>query len=151
MPKSIVSNVYAPSRAEEKLKPVMVELAYNLESFNPAFTAVLLKVRSSKARWGKPSMACPSHDERDLGMLLAALEYHLTGVASCFRLPHKLCLDGGCTQQHTAFLMQCCATARHLTLKPGSRPPVQLELPRKASCMPCCCVTHLSEQAADEM
>ncbi|KAL0037921.1 hypothetical protein WJX79_005370 [Trebouxia sp. C0005] len=32
---------------EAKLKPVMVELAYNLESFNPAFTAVLLKVQSS--------------------------------------------------------------------------------------------------------
>ena len=29
----------------EKLRPVMIELAYNLESFNPAFTAVLLKVR----------------------------------------------------------------------------------------------------------
>ena len=32
--------------AEEKLRPVMNELAYNLESFNPAFTAVLLKVKS---------------------------------------------------------------------------------------------------------
>lgn len=30
--------------AEERLRPVMNELAYNLESFNPAFTAVLLKV-----------------------------------------------------------------------------------------------------------
>jgi hypothetical protein len=30
--------------AEHKLKPVMLELAFNLESFNPAFTAVLLKV-----------------------------------------------------------------------------------------------------------
>ena len=30
--------------AESKLRPVMNELAYNLESFNPAFTAVLLKV-----------------------------------------------------------------------------------------------------------
>lgn len=30
-----------------KLRPVMHELAYNLESFNPAFTAVLLKVQSS--------------------------------------------------------------------------------------------------------
>lgn len=30
--------------AEAKLRPVMNELAYNLESFNPAFTAVLLKV-----------------------------------------------------------------------------------------------------------
>ena len=29
---------------EDKLRPVMVELAYNLESFNPVFTAVLLKV-----------------------------------------------------------------------------------------------------------
>lgn len=28
----------------EKLRPVMIELAFNLESFNPAFTAVLLKV-----------------------------------------------------------------------------------------------------------
>jgi len=35
-----------PTRAfaEAKLRPVMHELAYNLESFNPAFTAVLLKV-----------------------------------------------------------------------------------------------------------
>ncbi|KAK9823224.1 hypothetical protein WJX72_001167 [[Myrmecia] bisecta] len=32
---------------EAKLRPVMHELAYNLESFNPAFTAVLLKVQSS--------------------------------------------------------------------------------------------------------
>ena len=31
--------------AEAKLRPVLNELAYNLESFNPAFTAVLLKVR----------------------------------------------------------------------------------------------------------
>ncbi|KAK9841397.1 hypothetical protein WJX74_005098 [Apatococcus lobatus] len=31
----------------EKLRPVMHELAYNLESFNPAFTAVLLKVQST--------------------------------------------------------------------------------------------------------
>ena len=30
--------------AEAKLRPVLTELAYNLESFNPAFTAVLLKV-----------------------------------------------------------------------------------------------------------
>lgn len=30
--------------SEDKLRPVMVELAYNLESFNPVFTAVLLKV-----------------------------------------------------------------------------------------------------------
>lgn len=30
--------------ADKKLKPVMIELAYNLESFNPVFTAVLLKV-----------------------------------------------------------------------------------------------------------
>ncbi|KAI7842404.1 hypothetical protein COHA_004043 [Chlorella ohadii] len=32
---------------EAKLRPVMHELAYNLESFNPAFTAVLLKVQST--------------------------------------------------------------------------------------------------------
>jgi hypothetical protein len=32
---------------EEKLAPVMNELAYNLESFNPAFTAVLLRVQST--------------------------------------------------------------------------------------------------------
>ena len=31
--------------AEERLRLVMNELAYNLESFNPAFTAVLLKVK----------------------------------------------------------------------------------------------------------
>ena len=31
--------------AGAKLRPVLNELAYNLESFNPAFTAVLLKVR----------------------------------------------------------------------------------------------------------
>ncbi|GAB4824090.1 hypothetical protein N2152v2_011136 [Parachlorella kessleri] len=30
---------------ESKLRPVMHELAFNLESFNPAFTAVLLKVQ----------------------------------------------------------------------------------------------------------
>ena len=30
--------------AEAKLRPVLRELAYNLESFNPLFTAVLLKV-----------------------------------------------------------------------------------------------------------
>lgn len=30
-----------------KLRPVMLELAFNLESFNPAFTAVLLKVQST--------------------------------------------------------------------------------------------------------
>lgn len=29
---------------EAKLRPVLRELAYNLESFNPLFTAVLLKV-----------------------------------------------------------------------------------------------------------
>ena len=33
--------------AEPKLRGVMAELAYNLESFNPAFTAVLLKVQST--------------------------------------------------------------------------------------------------------
>ena len=33
--------------AEPKLRAVMAELAYNLESFNPAFTAVLLKVQST--------------------------------------------------------------------------------------------------------
>ena len=33
--------------AEPKLRKVMAELAYNLESFNPAFTAVLLKVQST--------------------------------------------------------------------------------------------------------
>lgn len=32
---------------ETKLAPVMNELAYNLESFNPAFTAVLLRVQST--------------------------------------------------------------------------------------------------------
>lgn len=32
---------------ESKLRPVMHELAYNLESFNPAFTAVLLKVQQT--------------------------------------------------------------------------------------------------------
>lgn len=32
---------------EAKLAPVMNELAYNLESFNPAFTAVLLRVQST--------------------------------------------------------------------------------------------------------
>lgn len=32
---------------ESKLRPVMAELAYNLESFNPAFTAVLLAVQST--------------------------------------------------------------------------------------------------------
>ncbi|KAL3145894.1 hypothetical protein ABBQ38_015262 [Trebouxia sp. C0009 RCD-2024] len=32
---------------EAKLRPVMIELAYNLESFNPAFTAVMLKIQSS--------------------------------------------------------------------------------------------------------
>lgn len=32
---------------EARLRPVMNELAYNLESFNPAFTAVLLKVQST--------------------------------------------------------------------------------------------------------
>ena len=36
------------AHAEGKLRPVMVELAYNLESFNPAFTAVLLKVRQKR-------------------------------------------------------------------------------------------------------
>ena len=30
--------------ADAKLRSVLTELAYNLESFNPAFTAVLLKV-----------------------------------------------------------------------------------------------------------
>ena len=35
------------SCAEPKLRKVMAELAYNLESFNPAFTAVLLKVQST--------------------------------------------------------------------------------------------------------
>ena len=33
--------------AEPKLAAVMGELAHNLESFNPAFTAVLLKVQST--------------------------------------------------------------------------------------------------------
>ena len=37
--------IVACDAAGEKLRPVMHELAYNLESFNPAFTAVLLKVR----------------------------------------------------------------------------------------------------------
>lgn len=32
---------------ETKLRPVMHELAYNLESFNPAFTACLLRVQST--------------------------------------------------------------------------------------------------------
>lgn len=32
---------------ESKLRPVMSELAFNLESFNPAFTAVLLRVQST--------------------------------------------------------------------------------------------------------
>ncbi|KAL4444936.1 hypothetical protein ABPG77_003986 [Micractinium sp. CCAP 211/92] len=32
---------------DAKLRPVMHELAYNLESFNPAFTAVLLKVQQT--------------------------------------------------------------------------------------------------------
>jgi hypothetical protein len=36
-----------PSNWEAKLRPVMAELAYNLESFNPAFTAVLLAVQST--------------------------------------------------------------------------------------------------------
>lgn len=36
-----------PTCAEAKLRPVMHELAYNLESFNPAFTAVLLKVQQT--------------------------------------------------------------------------------------------------------
>jgi hypothetical protein len=35
---------------EARLAPVMAELAYNLESFNPAFTAVLLKVQSTIGR-----------------------------------------------------------------------------------------------------
>ena len=33
--------------AAQRLRPVMNELAYNLESFNPAFTAVLLKVQQT--------------------------------------------------------------------------------------------------------
>ena len=33
--------------AEAALRPVMCELAYNLESFNPAFTAVLLRVQQT--------------------------------------------------------------------------------------------------------
>jgi len=37
----------SPADWEAKLRPVMDELAYNLESFNPAFTAVLLKVQST--------------------------------------------------------------------------------------------------------
>ena len=37
--------------AAEKLLPVMNELAYNLESFNPAFTAVLLKVTIFYLAW----------------------------------------------------------------------------------------------------
>lgn len=40
-------------RAEGKLRAVMGELAYNLESFNPAFTAVLLQVCST-ARVQRP-------------------------------------------------------------------------------------------------
>lgn len=40
------------SYAEAKLRPVMIELAYNLESFNPAFTAVMLKVTSCQADLG---------------------------------------------------------------------------------------------------
>lgn len=38
--------------AEAKLRPVMIELAYNLESFNPAFTAVMLKVHQISGRLG---------------------------------------------------------------------------------------------------
>ena len=34
-----------PLAAEELLLPVMNEFAFNLESFNPAFTATLLKVK----------------------------------------------------------------------------------------------------------
>ena len=33
--------------AAQRVRPVMNELAYNLESFNPAFTAVLLKVQQT--------------------------------------------------------------------------------------------------------
>ena len=43
---SIVADV-SQYCAEPKLRQVMTELAYNLESFNPAFTAVLLKVQST--------------------------------------------------------------------------------------------------------
>ncbi len=35
---------------EEKLEPVMNELAYNLESFNPAFAAVVLRVQCTIGR-----------------------------------------------------------------------------------------------------
>ena len=37
----------APLPAASRLRPVMHELAYNLESFNPAFTAVLLRVQQT--------------------------------------------------------------------------------------------------------
>ena len=39
--------------AESKLRPVLNELAFNLESFNPAFTAVLLKVRADSLAQGQ--------------------------------------------------------------------------------------------------
>ena len=46
--------------AEAKLRPVMNELAYNLESFNPAFTAVLLKVGSDKILGALSAAHCQS-------------------------------------------------------------------------------------------
>ena len=41
---------------DKKLKPVMIELAYNLESFNPVFTAVLLKASTPETM---TSIQCP--------------------------------------------------------------------------------------------
>lgn len=42
--------------SERRLRPVMNELAYNLESFNPAFTAVLLQARQTCRTAGQPEM-----------------------------------------------------------------------------------------------
>lgn len=53
---------------EDKLAPVMNELAYNLESFNPAFTAVLLRVQSTI---GKTDYVCRDNALKNLIQPLA--------------------------------------------------------------------------------
>jgi hypothetical protein len=45
---------------ETKLRPVMNELAFNLESFNPAFTAVLLRIQST--------IGCSDYVRRDMAL-----------------------------------------------------------------------------------
>lgn len=45
---------------EAKLRPVMNELAFNLESFNPAFTAVLLRIQST--------IGCSDYVRRDMAL-----------------------------------------------------------------------------------